>query len=64
MPTPQNENITRWVMDGNFRKEQERLKIPLGNYIYILYFMHDVSMSLIFVFHTDPILWSKAHIQH
>ena len=30
MPTPQNENITRWVMDGNFRKEQERLKIPLG----------------------------------
>nr|CAH0099801.1 unnamed protein product [Daphnia galeata] len=29
MPTPQNENITRWVMDGNFRKEQERLKIPL-----------------------------------
>lgn len=33
LPTPQNENITRWVMDGNFRKEQERLKIPLGNFI-------------------------------
>lgn len=31
LPSPQNENITRWVMDGNFRKEQERLKIPLGN---------------------------------
>lgn len=41
MPTNHSENITRWVMDGNFRKEQERLKIPL-----------------------DPILWSKAHIQH
>jgi GA-binding protein transcription factor alpha len=64
MPTPQNENITRWVMDGNFRKEQERLKIPLGNFIYIFYFMRDVSMSLIFVLHIDPVLWSKAHIQH
>ncbi len=32
LPTSQNENITRWVMDGNFRKEQERLKIPLGNH--------------------------------
>ena len=32
LPTPQNENITRWVMDGNFRKEQEKLKIPLGNH--------------------------------
>lgn len=31
LPSPQNENITRWVMDGNFRKEQERLKIPFGN---------------------------------
>lgn len=30
MPTNNSENITRWVMDGNFRKEQERLKIPLG----------------------------------
>lgn len=31
LPSAQNENITRWVMDGNFRKEQERLKIPLGS---------------------------------
>lgn len=31
LPSAQSENITRWVMDGNFRKEQERLKIPLGN---------------------------------
>ena len=25
-----NENITRWVMDSAFRKEQDRLKIPIG----------------------------------
>jgi len=29
--TTSNENITKWVMDSNFRKEQERLKMPLGN---------------------------------
>jgi len=27
--TTSNENITKWVMDSNFRKEQERLKMPL-----------------------------------
>lgn len=25
-----NENITRWVMDSGFRRDQDRLKIPLG----------------------------------
>ena len=29
-PSTSNENITRWVMDSAFRKEQERLKIPFG----------------------------------
>ena len=28
-----NENITRWVMDSGFRRDQDRLKIPLGSYI-------------------------------
>lgn len=44
MPTSHNENITRWVMDGNFRKEQERLKIPLG--IIIFFFQIDVISTL------------------
>ena len=29
-PTASSENITRLVMDSNFRKDQERLGIPLG----------------------------------
>ncbi|ESO83336.1 hypothetical protein LOTGIDRAFT_222728 [Lottia gigantea] len=29
IPLPEeNENVTRWIVDQNFRKEQERLKIP------------------------------------
>lgn len=24
------DNVTRWIVDQHFRKEQERLKIPLG----------------------------------
>ena len=31
IPFPEEaENVTRWIVDQNFRKEQERLKIPLG----------------------------------
>ena len=31
IPFPEeSENITRWIVDQNFRKEQERLKIPFG----------------------------------
>ena len=32
IPLPeQSENVTRWIVDQSFRKEQERLKIPLGS---------------------------------
>ena len=30
VPANSSENITRWVVDANFRKVQEKLKIPLG----------------------------------
>ena len=31
IPFPEEaENVTRWIVDQNFRKEQERLKIPFG----------------------------------
>ena len=31
IPFPEeSENVTRWIVDQQFRKEQERLKIPLG----------------------------------
>ena len=31
IPFPEeSENVTRWIVDQNFRKEQERLKIPFG----------------------------------
>ena len=34
IPFPEeSENVTRWIVDQNFRKEQERLKIPLGEHI-------------------------------
>lgn len=29
-----SESITRWVMDSGFRRDQERLKIPLGNWMF------------------------------
>ena len=28
--TDETENITRWIVDQNFRRDQERLKIPFG----------------------------------
>ena len=32
IPLPEeSENVTRWIVDQNFRREQERLKIPFGN---------------------------------
>lgn len=46
LPASHNENITRWVMDNNFRKEQERLKIPLGNY-FLCFQTHDITFFLI-----------------
>ena len=31
IPFPEeNENVTRWIVDQKFRREQERLKIPQG----------------------------------
>lgn len=45
MPATQNENITRWVVDANFRKEQERMKIPLGNNIF--HFQGNESHSIL-----------------
>ena len=31
IPFPEeSENVTRWIVDQNFRKEQDRLKIPFG----------------------------------
>lgn len=31
IPFPEeSENVTRWIVDQSFRKEQERLKIPFG----------------------------------
>lgn len=31
IPLPEeSENVTRWIVDQNFRREQERLKIPFG----------------------------------
>lgn len=33
IPFPEEaENVTRWIVDQNFRKEQERLKIPFGEF--------------------------------
>ncbi len=33
IPFPEeSENITRWIVDQSFRKEQERLKIPFGEW--------------------------------
>ena len=31
IPFPEeSENVTRWIVDQQFKKDQERLKIPLG----------------------------------
>lgn len=33
IPLPEeSENVTRWIVDQNFRREQDRLKIPFGMY--------------------------------
>jgi hypothetical protein len=32
-PPEERENVTRWVIDQSYRKEQERLKIPFGTCI-------------------------------
>ena len=32
------EEVTRWVVDQHFRKEQERLGIPLGKYLLLMIF--------------------------
>ena len=33
IPFPEeSENVTRWIVDQSFRKEQERLKIPFGKF--------------------------------
>ena len=33
IPFPEeSENVTRWIVDQNFRHEQERLKIPFGTW--------------------------------
>ena len=38
IPLPEeSENVTRWIVDQNFRREQERLKIPHGNQINFIY---------------------------
>lgn len=35
IPFPEeSENVTRWIVDQNFRKEQERLKIPFGRLVF------------------------------
>lgn len=31
----ETENVTRWIVDQNFRRDQERLKIPFGGYIFL-----------------------------
>ena len=36
IPLPEeSENVTRWIVDQNFRRDQERLKIPFGKYFVI-----------------------------
>jgi hypothetical protein len=32
VPADETENITRWIVDQNFRRDQERLKIPFGKF--------------------------------
>ena len=32
VPADETENITRWIVDQAYRKEQERLKIPFGKW--------------------------------
>ena len=29
----ETENVTRWIVDQNFRRDQERLKIPFGKWL-------------------------------
>ena len=29
----ETENVTRWIVDQNFRRDQERLKIPFGEWL-------------------------------
>lgn len=45
VPATSNENITRWVVDTYFRKEQERMKIPLGILIPLKH------LIMLFMFH-------------
>lgn len=40
IPLPEeSENVTRWIVDQNFRREQERLKIPHGKLSFIYLFI-------------------------
>lgn len=40
IPLPEeSENVTRWIVDQNFRREQERLKIPHGKFFYLLVYL-------------------------
>lgn len=60
--TTSNENITKWVMDSNFRKEQEQLKMPLGNMT-----KNNIDFThylILFGFAIDPSLWTKSHVEH
>lgn len=59
IPLPEeSENVTRWIVDQSFRKEQERLKIPLG----MLYIISSVIMFNRRVIITIFLFWDTDKI--
>ena len=58
IPLPEeSENVTRWIVDQNFRRDQERLKIPFGKMTMKLKCMLNGSLFTHFVNHAMRGWW-------